>query len=125
MSLLFLLALPFLGSAVAAVLPTNARTTAATGAALVAFVALLQVLLLMPDIQNGQVLEETLRWVPSIGLNFSVRMDGFAWMFAVLVTGIGMLVALYARYYMSKDDPVPRFFSFFLAFMGAMLGVVL
>ena len=125
MSLLFLLALPFIGSAVAAVLPTNARTTAATGAALVAFVALLQVLLLMPDIQNGKVIEETLRWVPSIGLNFSVRMDGFAWMFAVLVTGIGMLVALYARYYMSKEDPVPRFFSFFLAFMGAMLGVVL
>jgi len=75
MSLLFLLALPFIGSAVAAVLPTNARTTAATGAALVAFVALLQVLLLMPDIQNGKVIEETLRWVPSIGLNFSVRMD--------------------------------------------------
>ena len=46
-------------------------------------------------------------------------------MFAMLVTGIGALVALYARYYMSRDDPVPRFFSFFLAFMGAMLGVVL
>ena len=43
----------------------------------------------------------------------------------MLVTGIGALVALYARYYMSPADPVPRFFSFFLAFMGAMLGVVL
>ena len=125
MSLLLLLALPFLGSAVAAVLPTNARTTASTGAALVAFAALVQVLWLTPDIQGGAVIEEHLRWVPSIGLSFSVRMDGFAWMFAVLITGIGMLVALYARYYMSKDDPVPRFFSFFLAFMGAMLGVVL
>jgi multicomponent K+:H+ antiporter subunit A len=45
-------------------------------------------------------------------------------MFAMLVTGIGALVALYARYYMSPDDPVPRFFSLFLAFMGAMLGIV-
>jgi multicomponent K+:H+ antiporter subunit A len=34
-------------------------------------------------------------------------------------------VVLYARYYMSPADPVPRFFSFFLAFMGAMVGVVL
>jgi multicomponent K+:H+ antiporter subunit A len=34
-------------------------------------------------------------------------------------------VVLYARYYMSPNDPVPRFFSFLLAFMGAMLGVVL
>ncbi|KAB0536438.1 monovalent cation/H+ antiporter subunit A, partial [Pseudomonas palleroniana] len=35
------------------------------------------------------------------------------------------LVSLYARYYMSPDDPVPRFFAFFLAFMGAMLGLVI
>ena len=34
-------------------------------------------------------------------------------------------MVLYARYYMSPADPVPRFFSFFLAFMGSMLGVVL
>ena len=36
-----------------------------------------------------------------------------------------VLVVLYARYYMSPADPVPRFFSFLLAFMGAMLGIVL
>ena len=52
-------------------------------------------------------------------------MDGFAWLFCMLVLGIGALVVLYARYYMSASDPVPRFFSFFLAFMGSMLGVVL
>ena len=38
---------------------------------------------------------------------------------------MGVLVVLYARYYMSSADPVPRFFSFLLAFMGAMLGTVL
>eukprot|EP01036_Dinobryon_divergens_P049480 gene49480-66290_t len=43
----------------------------------------------------------------------------------MLVTSIGLLVILYARYYMGKDDPIPRFFSFLLAFMGAMAGVVL
>ncbi|MEP6606508.1 MAG: monovalent cation/H+ antiporter subunit A, partial [Nitrosospira sp.] len=52
-------------------------------------------------------------------------MDGFAWLFAMLVTVMGTLVVLYARYYMAVQDPVPRFFSFFLAFMGSMLGVVL
>ncbi len=51
--------------------------------------------------------------------------DGFAWLFCMLVLGIGALVVLYARYYMSASDPVPRFFSFFLAFMGSMMGVVL
>jgi multicomponent K+:H+ antiporter subunit A len=44
---------------------------------------------------------------------------------AALITGIGCLVVLYARYYMSPADPVPRFFAFLLAFMAAMLGIVL
>ena len=46
-------------------------------------------------------------------------------MFTMLVSGMGVLVVLYARYYMSAADPVPRFFAFLLAFMGSMLGVVL
>src|SRR5690606_32418725 len=43
----------------------------------------------------------------------------------LLVSLMGALVVLYARYYMSPEDPVPRFFSFLLAFMGSMLGIVL
>ena len=125
MDLVYLLLLPFAGSLLAALMPTHARTAAAGWAALVSLAALVWVALLFPTLQTGQVLHEAYRWIPSAGINFSVRMDGFAWMFAMLVTGIGLLVALYARYYMSKNDPVPRFFSFFLAFMGAMLGVVL
>lgn len=42
----------------------------------------------------------------------------------MLIFGIGTLVVVYARYYLSPSDPVPRFFSFLLAFMGAMVGVV-
>ncbi len=33
-------------------------------------------------------------------------------------------LALCARYYMSPEDPLARFFAFFLAFMGSMLGLV-
>ena len=71
------------------------------------------------------MIRHKVEWVPDLGLEFGLRMDGFAWVFAMLVTGIGFLVVLYARYYMSPADPVPRFFSFLLAFMGAMLGIVL
>ena len=125
MDLVYLLLLPFAGSLVAALMPTHARTAAAVWAALVGAAALAWVAWQYPALAGGQVLREEYRWIPSAGINFVVRMDGFAWMFAMLVTGIGTLVAVYARYYMSKNDPVPRFFSFFLAFMGAMLGVVL
>ena len=125
MSLIVLLLLPFIGSCLAALLPHNARNTESLLAGLVALVGTVQVALLYPQIAHGGVIREEFMWLPSLGLNFVLRMDGFAWLFSMLVLGIGTLVALYARYYMSPDDPVPRFFAFFLAFMGAMLGLVI
>ena len=125
MSLIVLLLLPFIGSCLAALLPHNARNTESLLAGLVALVGTIQVALLYPQIAHGGVIREEFMWLPSLGLNFVLRMDGFAWLFSMLVLGIGALVALYARYYMSPDDPVPRFFAFFLAFMGAMLGLVI
>ncbi|QXH79108.1 monovalent cation/H+ antiporter subunit A [Pseudomonas salmasensis] len=125
MSLIVLLLLPFIGSCLAALLPHNARNTESLLAGLVALVGTIQVALLYPQIAHGGVIREELMWLPSLGLNFVLRMDGFAWLFSMLVLGIGTLVSLYARYYMSPDDPVPRFFAFFLAFMGAMLGLVI
>lgn len=119
------LALPFLGSLVTAFFPANARNAEAwvSGA-----VALAELVILAPfyaTTADGGVVRATVEWVPEFGLDLVVRLDGFAWMFAMLVTGIGLLVVLYARYYLSATDPAPRFFSFLLAFMGSMLGVVL
>ncbi|MGC6373324.1 monovalent cation/H+ antiporter subunit A [Pseudomonas sp. K2I15] len=125
MSLIVLLLLPFIGSCLAALLPHNARNTESLLAGLVALAGTVQVALLYPQIAHGGVIREEFMWLPSLGLNFVLRMDGFAWLFSMLVLGIGTLVSLYARYYMSPEDPVPRFFAFFLAFMGAMLGLVI
>ena len=116
---------PFIGSCLAAVLPHNARNSESLLAGLIALVGTIQVAMLYPQIAHGGVIREEFMWLPSLGLNFVLRMDGFAWLFSILVLAIGTLVSLYARYYMSPEDPVPRFFSFFLAFMGAMLGLVL
>ncbi|MBL9016264.1 MAG: monovalent cation/H+ antiporter subunit A [Myxococcales bacterium] len=125
MRLAVLLLLPFAGSVATAVLPTRARTVLASVAGLVSAAAAAWVISLYPQVRDGGVLRETISWVPSLGLELTFRIDGFAWMFAVLVTVIGALVSLYARYYMSPEDPVARFYAFFLAFMGAMLGVVI
>ena len=125
MPLITLILLPFIGSFLAAVLPANARNTESTVAGLIALFCTVQTALYFPQIADGGVLRQEIEWLPALGLNLVIRMDGFAWMFCMLVLGIGTLVVLYARYYMSPADPVPRFFSFFLAFMGAMAGVVL
>ena len=125
MLLASLILIPFLGSALAALMPQDARNRESWLAIAVAVCGLLIALALFPQIASGEVLREEFAWLPAQGLFFVLRVDGLAWVFAVLVLAIGLLVVLYARYYMSPDDPVPRFFSFLLAFMGSMLGVVL
>ncbi|MBO9357482.1 monovalent cation/H+ antiporter subunit A [Bordetella petrii] len=125
MSLILILALPFAGSLCAALLPSNARNAEAWLAGLIALSCAVLVACLYPQVADGSVIRADLDWAPALGLQFTLRMDGFAWLFALIVSAMGALVVLYARYYMSPEDPVPRFFSFFQAFMGAMLGVVL
>lgn len=125
MSLFLLLLLPFVGCLVAALLPTNARNLESLWAAAVALAVALPLALLYPELRDGGVLTERIDWLPSLGVNLVVRLDGFAWMFAMLVSGMGLLVIVYARYYLSADDPAARFYSLLLGFMGAMLGVVI
>ncbi|HEX6307646.1 MAG TPA: monovalent cation/H+ antiporter subunit A [Longimicrobiales bacterium] len=74
---------------------------------------------------RGAVPTASLPWIPSLGLYATLRMDGYAWVFACLVLGIGLLILLYARYYLSADDDLPRFFAALMFFMGSMLGLVL
>ncbi len=120
-----LLLLPFVGSLIAVLLPADARNRESWLAIAVSAAGLAIVVGLYPRIASGEVLREEFAWLPAYGLNIVLRVDGLAWVFALLVLAIGLLVVIYARYYMSPSDPVPRFFSFLLAFMGSMLGVVL
>lgn len=123
--LIAVLILPFVGSCVAALFQANARNAEAYLSAAVTLAAFALVAAAYPQITDGGVIRYRMDWVAELGLEFTLRMDGLAWVLAMLITGIGFLVVLYARYYMSPADPVPRFFSLLLAFAGAMLGVVL
>ena len=123
--LLLLVVLPFGGAVVAALLPKHARDAAALLAGMVALASLALIWAAYPAVAAGDTPRHATQWMPSLGLAFVLRMDGFAWLFAGLIAGIGALVVLYARYYMPAEDPVPRFFAFLLAFMGSMTGLVL
>ncbi len=121
-----IIALPFVGSLLTAfLLRTASRLLPASIAGLVAATLTLGTASLYPFVVNGGVVRFQIDWLPQLGVNLTLRMDGFAWMFAMLVSLVGVLIVLYARYYMSEDDPVPRFFSFLLAFMGSMLGIII
>jgi Tmonovalent cation:proton antiporter len=96
------------------------------------FVLILPVLLFiyfLPMIrmtQSGETLRSVLEWIPSLGINFTVYIDGLGLLFALLITGIGSLVTLYSIFYLSKEkEQLGPFYVYLLMFMGAMLGVVL
>ncbi len=94
-------------------------------AALVTAASLGLLLWQAPTIMGGEELRSAVPWVPEIGLNLALRLDGLSLMFALLITGIGLLIILYAHSYLGKDDPVGKFYSTLMLFMAAMLGIVL
>ena len=117
--------LPFAGSLLALATPNSQRARAVSLAAAVAVAVTALAVAAAPAVFVGEVLRWRIDWMPQLGLAFGFRMDGLAWLFALLIGGIGVLIVLYAAYYLDPDDPSARFFGFLLLFMGAMLGIVL
>ena len=127
MALLFIVLLPFLATVPLLLVRRRGemRSLLAWTAAVPTATALALVVLQWRRVFAGGVVEWTRAWVPSLGLDVTLRLDGYAWVFACLVLGIGLLILLYARYYMSEEEDLPRFFASLMFFMGSMTGVVL
>ena len=120
-----LLALPFVLALVVALSRNVSRTTTAWLAGSAPLLGLLLLAALTPELMAGAIARASHPWLPQVGLAFSLRLDGLAWMFALMVLAIGGLIVMYARYYLDERDDAPRFFAYLLLFMGAMLGMVL
>jgi len=121
----WLAAAPFGGALLLAFMGNSRRRCAAWLAGAVTLATCALVAALAPAVFAGEILRWSVDWVPALGLSFGFRVDGLAWMFALLISVIGALIVLYAAYYLHQGDPPARFFMFLLLFMGAMQGVVL
>jgi multicomponent Na+:H+ antiporter subunit A len=73
----------------------------------------------------GEVIRASYDWVPSLGVQLAFNLDGLSWLFALLVSGIGILIFIYAGAYMPDEPLIGRFYSYILIFMASMLGLVL
>jgi multicomponent Na+:H+ antiporter subunit A len=80
---------------------------------------------LLGPITAGEVVSEQHAWAPRLMLQLALRVDGLSLLFALLITGIGALVTLYAGRYLEGHPHLGRFFLFFFTFMASMLGLVL
>ena len=80
-----------------------------------------------PTIEAGRIVTERLPWAPSLGVEVALRLDGFAYLFCLLITGVGALVVIYAGGYLAERSAADRarFLALILLFMTAMLGAVL
>lgn len=78
----------------------------------------------IPQVAEGAVIFQV-AWVEALGLNFTLYLDGLSLLFALLVTGIGTAVVVYTGYYFDDGDSAARFYTRLLAFVGAMLALVL
>jgi multicomponent Na+:H+ antiporter subunit A len=77
-------------------------------------------------VADGGAVSESVTWVPQLGLEVDLRLDGFAALFVALVSGIGVLVFLYAgRYLRSGGEGQGRLLGLLVLFAGSMLGLVL
>lgn len=76
-------------------------------------------------IKHGEVVSTVYNWVPGMGINLSFYIDGLGLLFAMLITGIGGFVIIYASIYLAGHIYLGRFYLFILMFMASMLGVVL
>ena len=118
-------AIAFLAGLLLLALPNRARNLAAIVAGLATLAAAACLWSVSGAVFAGEVVEVSWAWLPFPGADLGFRVDGLALVFGLLVTGIGALVILYARYYLAGDEPVARFHALFMLFMGSMLGVVL
>lgn len=125
MNLLIIVLLPFIGAPIAAGVSKFGRLHAAWAAGVVALCAISLLIPGLIDVFSGEVLIQRLSWMPLIGLDLVFRLDGLGLLFALLILVIGLLIILYARYYLSTQDDMGRFYAYLLLFMGSMLGIVL
>ncbi len=87
-------------------------------------------------VSHGEPVRESTPWVPALrgiggeagqgrGIELAFYLDGLSLLFALLITGIGTFIILYAAAYLKTHKDLGRFLGFLLAFMASMLGLVL
>ena len=125
MSLILVVATPFLGAMFPGLMHPAGRGASAWVAFTVTLLALVGLMTNLPAVLAGDVVAARLDWIPSLGLDLTLMLDGLGFFFAALILGIGLLVIAYARHYLGRDDHMGEFLTYLLLFQGAMVGIVL
>jgi multicomponent Na+:H+ antiporter subunit A len=80
---------------------------------------------LIPQVQASGSLVIEYAWLPGLNITLNFLVDGLSLVFALLISGIGTFILIYAGSYLSGHKYLARFFVIMLSFMASMLGLVL
>lgn len=122
MSFLAIIAISFLGVFLTPFLCSLAKTSLVP---LIPAVLFCLFIFISPHVFENEMLFQEISWIPSLGINISMRLDALSLLFGLLITGIGTFVFLFSTSYMKKNENKTKFFTSLTLFMAAMLGVVL
>ena len=125
MSLFLIVALPFLGALLPGLMNSAGRQAVGGVTFTVTLAAFVGLLTNLPAVLAGDVVQAGFNWLPELGLNVTLMLDGLGFFFALLILGIGLLIITYARFYLAREDNMGEFFTYLLLFQGAMVGIVL
>ncbi|WP_263576779.1 monovalent cation/H+ antiporter subunit A [Acinetobacter pseudolwoffii] len=114
-----------LGTTLVSWLKQFSRGVTALGAIGVSLSSFLLLLSQAPAIFDGAVIIQTWSWLPQLGIDFSFRLDSLALLFALLISGIGTLIYIYAYYYLNPKNSLSKLYFLLMLFMAAMLGISL
>lgn len=114
-----------LGTTLVSWLKQFSRGVTALGAIAVSLSSFLLLLSQAPAVFNGTVITQTWSWLPQLGIDFSFRLDALGMLFALLISGIGTLIYIYAYYYLSPKNSLSKLYFLLMLFMAAMLGISL
>lgn len=79
----------------------------------------------LPIINELGPITVSVPWVPQLGLTLSLYLDGLSLLFGLIILGVGAMIVLYSTYYFEDVEELGRFYGRLMAFMSAMLAVVL
>ncbi|WP_068113175.1 monovalent cation/H+ antiporter subunit A [Tropicimonas marinistellae] len=125
MTLALIAALPFIGALFPGLMIRAGRNACALSAGWATLAALILLIIDSTAVWRGEVVVYRIDWMPLLGLNANFMLDGLGLLFATMILGIGLLIILYARFYLSREDPMGQFYTYLMLFQGAMLGIVL
>ncbi|WP_198653488.1 hydrogen gas-evolving membrane-bound hydrogenase subunit E [Actinocorallia populi] len=125
--MVLLIALALMGGLTLAAPPVSRRLGRDAGYVLAAGFAAVALVLSTASstVLAGGVVSVSWSWIPSLGVSFTLRMDGLSALFCVLILGVGALIMAYSARYLPEGGPHGAVYCLITAFGGSMLGLVL